>query len=124
MKIHEGIWNGGLGNVYSALISDARDHEHYEPAIAHYREAVAIAKESRDARHESHWNGVLGNLYYRLGRLELAESHLRDALRISSRIGYTRGMEAQAQWLADVPRAEPDRRQLLCAPDISRRFGA
>ncbi len=102
MRTHEGIWNGGLGNIYSALISDVRHHEHRERAILHYHEAVAIARETRDARHESHWNGVLGNLYHRLGELSLAESHLRDALRISSRIGYARGMEAQVEWLVAV----------------------
>ena len=102
MRTYEGIWHGGLGNLHSAAFSRSQDPVHRDLTISHYHDAIAIAKETKDARHNSHWNGVLGNFYRQLGEFELAEAHLRDALVISSKIRYVRGMQTQVPWLTAV----------------------
>ena len=101
-KIHEGIWNGGLGNVHSSLFINSGDIPNREKAISHYLKAIEIAKETNDRRHESHWNGVLGNFYRQLGEYKLADRHLRKALSISYKINYGRMLSTQVQWLSSI----------------------
>ena len=101
-RIYEGIWNGGLGNLYSSLWQSSGNPIHRESAVSYYVKAIAIAKETTDRRHESHWNGVLGIFFWKLGEVELAEAHLRDALTISEKIHYGRMIQTQIQWLATV----------------------
>ena len=101
-RIHEGIWNGGLGNLYDQLFIISTDPIHREQAISCYMQAIAIAKETKDRRHESHWKGVLGNFLRQMGELEQAESHLVEALFISADIHYGRMIQTQMQWLGAV----------------------
>jgi tetratricopeptide (TPR) repeat protein len=101
-KIHEGIWNGGLGNIYASLIGSNGNTTDRDKAVSYYLKAIEIAKESNDRRHESHWNGILGSFYLKIGEYELAEKHLKVALSISYKINYGRMLSTQVQLLTTL----------------------
>ena len=101
-KIHEGIWNGGLGNVECSFFNQSSDPGHLDMAISFYLNAIKLAKDANDRRHESHWSGVLGDLYRQRGQSALAETYLKEALRISEKIHYDRLINTQVLQLAAV----------------------
>jgi tetratricopeptide (TPR) repeat protein len=97
---YEGIWNGNLGNLYSARFHANGDASHREQAVEYLSRAISLAVQTRDLRHESHWNGTLGQLYWALGQTEPALRHLLRAFGLSTQILYGRMIDTHARLLA------------------------
>jgi tetratricopeptide (TPR) repeat protein len=84
-----------LGNLGSAYYYTDR----YQEAIAHYKQALEIAREIGDRANEGLWLGNLGNSYVLLGRYQEAIAHYEQALEIAREVG-DRGNEGA--WLSGL----------------------
>ena len=81
----EGVWLGGLGDIYRILGQT-------EKAIEHYQQALAIARETGNRGREGVWLGGLGDIYRILGQTEKAIEHYQQALAIARETSH-RGRE-------------------------------
>ena len=58
----------------------------YAPAMEHYEEALAIARELGSKKTIGSNLGSLANIYFRTGRLTEAIEHMRQAIQIAQEI--------------------------------------